>query len=129
MSAFVVTPNHIAYLVNAAQTYRVSYDGNLVSLSTRDQAEIGAALLAENQASVNHRYTNHPAQNEPYVHPTRPSAAPDPVQTLKAVSCYEYQSCEHPAWEESAAYRFCQDLTSASISRLPGYDEAEWEIT
>ncbi len=53
----------------------------------------------------------------------------DPVQTLKACNCYDYQSCEARDWEESEAYAYIQALKEAAIRVLPGYDDAEWEIT
>jgi hypothetical protein len=52
------------------------------------------------------------------------------VQIIKAVRCLEYQSCEHPGWEESAACRLLRAIIGDDATRnLPGYDEAEWQIT
>ena len=51
-----------------------------------------------------------------------------PVATLKAIACYEYQSCEIETWEKSNAKAFCDALRDAMIYDLPGYDEAPWEI-
>ena len=53
---------------------------------------------------------------------------PSPVAVLKAISCYEYQSCEHPGWHTSEARQFCSVLRDHMISMLPGYDDAQWEI-
>jgi hypothetical protein len=47
---------------------------------------------------------------------------------LKAISCYEYQSCEHPGWRKSEAHAFCEALRDMAIGCLPGYDDAPWEI-
>jgi hypothetical protein len=52
----------------------------------------------------------------------------EPVQVLKAIKCYEHQSCDHPNWQESPSRRWCDDLRLAAIERLPGYDDAKWEI-
>jgi hypothetical protein len=64
-------------------------------------------------------------------HPARTVAltrAVDPVQVLKAIRCYEHQSCDHPGWQESRARRWCEDLRLSAIEQLPGYGAAAWEI-
>ncbi len=50
------------------------------------------------------------------------------VEAIKAVNCLEYQSCEHPEWESSLAHRICQEIKSAAVHDLPGYDNAAWEL-
>ncbi len=88
---------------------------------------VGAMLAAENQRSVNYRYDEHEIE-APYEH------GPDarvysPLEILVAIQGYEYQSCEHPDWEESEAQRFCAALRLAMITRLPGYRGVEtWDI-
>jgi len=49
-----------------------------------------------------------------------------PVITLSLISCYEYQSCEHPEWRTSEARAICEALRKLAIRNLPGYDEAPW---
>lgn len=101
---------------------------------------VGSMLWAENLASVAHRYPND-------VDGTRPSGEdfadtdtityqwpmstprPDAVAALKALDCYEYQSCEHPGWRDSEAYRFCDALRRALVAHVPGYRDAAWAIT
>ena len=84
-------------------------------------------LAAANYASVNFRYD----EKEPmdaisrFRPPRKPLTA---VQVLKAISCYEYQSCEPPDWKQSEAHAFCKALEAATIQHLPGYEEAEWGI-
>lgn len=46
----------------------------------------------------------------------------------KQIAHYEYQSCEHDAWEESEAYAFCRSFAEALLSCLPGWSEAPWGI-
>ena len=139
MSAFIVTAGHIDYLVSAAIAANIPYgavrwDGERVTLDTADA--VGAALWRENVASVAHLY---PRDTPDALPGPVPSADPDaytlrqyrtvaPVQALKALACYAYQSCEHPGWRESEAARFCDQLRHAVISRLPGYEDAAWEI-
>lgn len=51
-------------------------------------------------------------------------------EALVALSGYEYQACEHPAWRDSEAYAFVDWLRGALIRRIPGYAAADtWEIT
>lgn len=89
--------------------------------------EVGAMLLLENLHSVNHRYTEAEA---PPAYRFRPLPGhPDPVVVLKAIDCYEYQSCEHPGWKTSEAYAFCDALRRTCIASLAGYDTAPgWEV-
>jgi hypothetical protein len=51
-----------------------------------------------------------------------------PVAVLKAVASYEYQCCEVSNWEGSPAEKFCDWMRRKAIYRLPGYDDAAWEI-
>jgi len=76
--------------------------------------ETGRMLLTENVRSVCHRY-NEPMDSSDLPGPigfsladatfTYPEIAMgkvlEPVAVLKAIACYEYQSCEHPGWEGS----------------------------
>lgn len=94
---------------------------------TRDTANrVGAMLWNENKRSVDHRYNE---ANDREVYRFASSRVTNPVAILKAINCYEYQSCEHPEWETSEAQAFCAALTGAMVRSLPGYDEAEWEIS
>lgn len=139
MSAFILFPDHINYLVNAAVQYArdsgLRFDGCPVSYD--NATEVGQRLLAENIASVSYRYSDWDPNDLPGPIPTpkpadfRHTLRLDirPVQLLKAIACYEYQTCEHPGWQTSAAKAFCDDLRHAAIYHLPGYDAADWEIT
>jgi hypothetical protein len=46
----------------------------------------------------------------------------------KACRCLEYQSCEHLGWETSEARAIVRNTMSTAICKLPGYEEADWEI-
>lgn len=81
-------------------------------------------LWDENYRSVNHRYGESEITPEYRWQPVRR----DPVSVLKAIACYEYQSCEHEGWRSSEARQFCDELRHRMIQFLPGYDEAEWSI-
>lgn len=96
---------------------------------TRETAgRVGAMLAAENRRSVDFRYDEEEIE-EPYVY-RELEGPPCPVIVLKAISCYEYQSCETPDWPKSEAHAFCRALEQRAISNLPGYRDADaWEIT
>jgi hypothetical protein len=96
-------------------------------ISPATAGQWSAVLLAENRRSVNHRYAGDEYE-EPYVF-TEITGRLDPVAILKAISCYEYQSCEHPGWEASEARSFREALRRPVIRWLPGYAAAAWEIT
>lgn len=141
MSAFVVSKAHIDYIVHAALACGyVKYDGEVVSRENADH--VGRALWKTNVDSVTHRYPQDTLHSGTlpgpcdldheslltYKCPALPTRRFDPVVALKALDCYEYQSCELPNWRETPAYRFCDWLRDSLIGKLPGYDDAPWEI-
>lgn len=106
MSAWIVSNDHIDVLVNA-----LAASGTLPP--DTDWRALGQELWHENHLSVNYRYD----ENTPtptYV--LRTSEAPlHPVAVLKAIGCFDYQSCEHEGWEDSRA---CQLLTALRTSLI-----------
>ncbi|MFH2072616.1 MAG: hypothetical protein ABIJ75_07195 [Actinomycetota bacterium] len=136
MSAFIVEEAHIDYLVSAGLAY--NYHGSPLrwDLSpveenglTRDTAQrTGEMLVAANWDSVNYRYDEEGVEDvytfrEVDWHSIRP------VVVLKAIACFEYQSCETPDWPTSEARSFCQSLRMAAIHRLEGYENGKgWPL-
>lgn len=133
-----------------------AYPDNLAGYSKAVQAvtreldhmtadRVGAMLWTENVMSVRHRYADVGAaldlDNAPgpvgltvedvtgYTFPVMSAPRVDAVGILKALACYEYQTCEHPEWPTSEAKAFCDVLRHYAINALPGYEDAEWEIT
>ena len=94
---------------------------------TRETADsVGLMLLAQNYASVNHRYAE--AEDEPLYRFQSLVGYPQPVIVLKALDCYEYQACETPDWAQTEAHDFCRALRKRMIAQLPGYEDAPWGI-
>jgi hypothetical protein len=104
-----------------------------------DNADIiGGKLWSENFASVAHRYPEdvEKGQLPSPVHfdaddllTYRFEKIPgdiDPAALIKAVHCYEHQSCEHPGWDESEARLICAALVDVALRVLPGYRDAPW---
>ena len=121
MSAWIVSKRHIDYLVTAMAQY-----GTLDSNAHR----AGQKLWAENVASVKYRYPNETPAERPgpiYKHGVRPwtythtpyKKCIDPIELLKQIACYRYQSCEHAGWPDSWAYRATHDLEQRVLSLLP----------
>ena len=140
MSAFVVDKAHINAMVNAGLSVRYkplhwyTKDEESHVLNDENADEVGQMLLDECVRSVSHRYDDSPRTDLPsrsdaeYIMPFsfKPFYQPlPPVQMLKLISCYEYQTCEHQEWKDNEAHAFCHALRSATINRLPGYEEAE----
>lgn len=99
-----------------------------------DPKDVAMLLAAENAASVAARYPDHPEMQSPDwatnhdAYPYKyPMVRPTPVELLKLIDCYEYQSCEHDAWEHSTAHALCERLRSYAIHHLDGYEDAPWE--
>jgi len=92
-------------------------------LTPESAGRVGAVLLAENARSVNHRYAEETWESVFEYSPIRGRLTP--LQVLGAIGYYEYQSCEHPDWDESEAHAFCDALRHLAIGELPGY---KWVI-
>lgn len=142
MSAYVVDKAHIDALVKAAlgqrQDFRYWHNEEHKRVDSNNAEEIGAMLWNENVRSVSYRYPSDSLESlpgridspwlTPYTYSFMRTPYREPVAVLKAIDCYEYQSCETPDWEQSEAFAFCRALRRHVIGRLPGYDEADWSI-
>lgn len=155
MSAFVVDPEHVNVMIWAGlepsrympvlrwttdiiennmphPDAEPDYSGfgrpyNVFELRPDSKNRVGQMLLDVNAASVNYRYSENNAFIYGYQRP-RDTHWSVP-ELLKAIHCYEYQTCERSDWEQSEAYAFCKALERRLINKLPGYDDGPWEIT
>lgn len=131
MSAFIVNHNHVNAIVRWAGRNNVrSYHGNPSSgwaIAGREQETV-ELLYRENVKSVNYRYPDwDEAQDNIVYNPFATTLTP--VQVIKACICLGYQSCEHDGWETSDAKAILDDIEAAAIRALPGYEDAEWEVS
>lgn len=137
-------PGSPEYGTTQIQWMKVSTAGmsELVTKSGEISAdELGFILWAENVASVRYRYPNDAPGEEPgtYVddepewHSTykyrRAGKRLTIAEAFSAITCLDYQSCEHPEWRESEAFRILQSVKDCLATVLPGYSAAPWEIT
>lgn len=123
MSAFLVDTDHIDYLVTAVFKYAVQWT-DLVGIGDNG---IGRRLLEANAESVSYRYNEPAADVSQYTFKALNYSKIDPVQTLKAIACWQYQTCENPDYAKSGAWTLMERLQAAAINALPGYDSAKWE--
>jgi hypothetical protein len=144
MSAYIVDENHISYIVAAALSNRIrtsshgrftwwhNHTREISQYNPEGAAEFATELWQENVKSVNHRYPNDPAPLALFtITPQKLDEMLhawdfEPIQLLKAISCLDYQSCEHPEWETSNAHAFLEGLKNAAIASLAGYSDAAW---
>ncbi len=113
MSAWIVSSGHIDVLVNALAQYGVIAP----DLGARGFRALGQKLWQENHTSVNYRYGEE-NQSPDYVLRTT-EASLDPIVVLKALSCFNYQTCEHPRWPDSEAHKLTAALHTAILERHP----------
>ena len=134
MSSFIVSRAHIDVLVLAGVQFGLIPDPTPTAL-----AQVGRMLWSENRHSVDHRYGQHTGP-EPYPAP-RAEVLLDRIAVIKAIDCYTYQSCAHPAWPDTPAAQYCDRLQNAVRAELPttwrgresmdlpGYADTPWAIT
>ena len=146
MSAYVVDKAHINAMVQFGLLHIHHYHGPMVwyhngeshYLTRETEDAVGQMLLDECVRSVCYRYedcsiTDLPGRTDAeYLLPFQAYPiynVPSPVEALKLIACYDYQSCEHPEWPQSESYQFCDSLRDLAVNQLPGYDDAPWSWT
>jgi hypothetical protein len=139
MSAFVVGHDHIDALMTFAASTKTSYYFNKkwVEITRENCEEVGRILLDANVQSVSYRYDDADETNLPGTigetaagYRFRPFASHfQAVQIIKACHCLNYQSCERPDWYGSLAETILQAIKSAAEHKLPGYSDAQWDIS
>lgn len=102
MSAYIVEQNHIEYLVDALfspTNDMIPYLHHDLALDKATPDKVGQLLWEENHRSVNFRYKE--KGETPRFKYRGKCYASDPLQVIKSIHCYNYQTCEHPEWETS----------------------------
>jgi len=122
MSAWIVSKAHVDVLVHA-----LSSRGLL--LISPDEA--GQILWRENHTSVNYRYREH-TRTPSYTY-TEPIVTWTPAAVLRQVHCYDYQTCEHPTYQDSHAHAMVHELIDAFkrervSERSKAYNDAPWGV-
>ena len=131
MSAWIVYPDHVSYLVACAlklapDGFLTFGDGCLLTPETMD--EIGQLLMDGNVRSVRYRYRRDSFDELPGpvdktgirdYHHIALDLSFDPIVLLQQLDCYEYQSCECPDWPDTHAHAFCQVVRTLAEVELP----------
>lgn len=155
MSAFMCSPEHIATLVKAAtQTPGQHGDPCRVMLKIDRKADAyrmhrsdrAVLLLVVNELrktnfrSLSARYglqgaremqsgDGTPMSYETALFEAFSEPEPvDPVEALKLLDSYCYQSCEFKGWPKSDAHGITEAMRRHFIRLLPGYDDAPWSL-
>lgn len=110
MSAFTVHIAHIHTLINASRAF-----GGAELVDQRAADLLGQLLWDENYRSVNYRYTE--SEPTPDYRATLIDADLSPVAVLKAIDCYEYQTCESPDWDQTRAHAFVTALRNVILGQ------------
>ena len=128
MSAFVCTEKHVNTIVTWAGKFgvRVSHGNPSRTWHVAGQEQATANLLHdENVRSVNYRYNDEmPLEAREFLF----TGDLTPIEVIKLCQGLKYQSCEHPAWDDSLAHALLQQIISDATRLLPGYAAAPWEI-
>lgn len=117
MSAWIVSSGHIDVLVNALAQYGVVTP----DLGASGFRALGQKLWSENHTSVNYRYGEENRSPEYVLRTTEANL--DPIVVLKAVSCFDYQTCEHPGWPDSEVHGLTAALHDVILERHPDLAE------
>jgi len=145
LSAWTVSKTHVDVLVRGLiEAGGYFHRGVWQEVTDANATEVGQMLWRENFRSVNSRYNER--KNTPpytYLHPDQfiitsrtwgntqylePQSHINPAVLAKQVSCYDYQSCEHDAYEKSRAHSVVQALAGSLLGSVKGYDEAPWGV-
>lgn len=157
MSVMLLTHNHISALVNTAVAgdgLHMGFNSDTIrnELATRGVA-VGLGGYLENKAAAQAlgeilaetmaysfygRYDLPPEDIacldkyiNTYTYPISQVFDHTPTEIAHALTSFEYQACEAPNWEESAAFNFCQLLAKKLLGDLVDrdYDRREtWSI-
>jgi hypothetical protein len=138
MSAYIVNKDLIDLLVTVAiegaphsRGLRFVFQDEVKVLDANQANHIGQVLVDQNYNSVNYRYEetspSYVYEYQLVQHIGGESGALIPWgHVLKALSCYEYQSCESPDWDASLAFAICHAIRKKVCERVAG-DDAPWE--
>jgi len=130
MSAFYVGTDHINAMLTILQHtgYNSGRNGYWIDKPTRAQlTDLGKVLIAENLKSLEYRYPTDPDNKHNGGEVEGFTYEPD-LRVMSDMStrtmsdlflCYEYQACEHDAFEQSWAQRIVNGAIKSIARRNP----------
>jgi hypothetical protein len=124
MSCMILSPRHIDTIASAfADTWTKAGDAPLCWGGPRLES-VAQALLDQNILAYNACYPEDDPQ-EP-MKARGKFEATTPAQLLKAILCYECQTCEAPDFEGSALFKQLQIIKHRAMSAL--IKDCDWAI-
>ena len=139
MSVFIVSPEHINVLLDAALRYTdnigmtvYTSNGQALTIDRTNRDKVGQMLLDTNAASAGAR---HQEDTELYIYSYRTPARSDLKSAGKVhgrevtLADGNQASAGDLVVTRKNARAFCEALRRAVIPALPGYTDAPWEIT
>ncbi len=138
MSAWICSHEHIAAIVGTFLTVKDRYT------EVTEPLTLARVLYAENMRSVDGRYGRHGSNNAEALSEFEAYWASHPVTALqirrwegkplslgqffKALACYEYQACECEDWQQTEAFKLCDQMRRQASGRVDGYETCPWGI-
>ena len=131
MSAFILNEYHLSVLGRAASAVQRPWGQSKRTAFDRTEArELAQVLYEENVKSVNYRYRETTPADDFEFDLQAFNGVLDPLVILKACACYDYQACEHPDYDQSAARLLIDRVRKVFIAELPGYEAANgWHLS
>lgn len=117
------TPWHDVTEATASAVGQMLWDANIASVNYRYPDTVG------NDAALPSRKGHDTGVS--YTYPERAlllAPPPDVGFAAKQLSCFNYQTCERPDYEQSEAFAFVQALREALLKRLQTYQSAPWGV-
>jgi hypothetical protein len=128
MSVFIVPDAHLNYLINYASQndLRTYLNDEWVKVNGNEDLLMNV-LARANEESYITRYNEELEAVELTWRPLMRKF--NPVQVIKACSCFDYQASEVEDYRNTGAGRLIKTIRQHAIGSLPGYEEAAWDIT
>lgn len=138
MSCYIIDKKDMKKIVLAFRKFAADQHTSLVRIpgevdhsditEIETMSRVGQILVNQNYRSYNYRYHE---KTEPEVFEITGQDLMyvprlTPVETLKALASYDYQACETPDYEDTAACKLANLIRYYAINALPGYEEAKW---
>ena len=151
MSAFMCSDEHVNLILDAVRA-ALPRQSDLLRLLPADPTlphqsvqerltQAGRMLLRENARSVLHRYDEDVLGHDEvvaydqqiagyvYVKGGQSQRTATPVQALKLMNSWRYQSCEHDEKDhDPATWEMFDHFREVLIQALPGYEAADWSV-
>ena len=119
MSAYIVSRNHVDYLIKFGLAQKQGTDDEELRFLTEESAtHVGQMLFDDCVKSVQYRY-DHVSRDQlpckegpPWIYAFDRASLYvfDPCQVDVSLNCFDYQACEHPGWTKSESRAFIEML-------------------